>query len=369
MTGRERLLSILHREPTDRLAWTTLVDDHTRSVMPEAFRSLDPIAFYREIGCDILQFGNYGMPPALRVEPPYRLVTPPLELHKEPGPNGREVHVTQTPWGELTATYQGGRLIEYPVTDVEGLRILTNLWRESRHEETPGTEDGEARLIEAVGEDGIYVPTVPPSPVQRLLEYEMGLETFYFLLQDHPREMADLLDVMHACRLGEYEILARRTEAVAVIAVENTSSTMISPDVYRQYSLPQVRDFVDVMHQHGKKAILHMCGHLKALLPAIGETGLDGIHALTPPPVGDVPFEEALDVLGADLVMLGGVFDPSVFHGTDGTPGTIRLALDRLYTPRVRGAHLLLWVPADGIPTPVERFLAVGDWMRENGPL
>jgi len=40
MTGRERLRRILRQQPVDRLAWTTLVDDRTRSVMPEEIRRL-----------------------------------------------------------------------------------------------------------------------------------------------------------------------------------------------------------------------------------------------------------------------------------------------------------------------------------------
>ena len=30
MTGRERLHAVLRKQPTDRLAWTTLVDNATR---------------------------------------------------------------------------------------------------------------------------------------------------------------------------------------------------------------------------------------------------------------------------------------------------------------------------------------------------
>ena len=53
---------------------------------------------------------------------------------------------------------------------------------------------------------------------------------------------------MHSKRLREYEILARRTPAEVVIPVENTSSTAISPTLYRTYSLPQIRDYVDALH-------------------------------------------------------------------------------------------------------------------------
>jgi len=35
MTGRERLNNIINSKPTDRISWTTIADDTTRSNMPK----------------------------------------------------------------------------------------------------------------------------------------------------------------------------------------------------------------------------------------------------------------------------------------------------------------------------------------------
>jgi len=159
--------------------------------------------------------------------------------------------------------------------------------------------------------------------------------------------------------------VARRTLAPAVMPVENTSSTLIGPAMYERLSLPQISDFIAVMHRHGKKAVLHMCGHLKALLPAIKKTELDGINGLTPPPVGSATYEEALDALGDDVILLGSIMDPTVFQAPTFSKERLWRELDRVYTPRVRRAHFLLWVAADGLPTPLERFLAIGEWFEK----
>jgi len=106
----------------------------------------------------------------------------------------------------------------------------------------------------------MYVPTLDPSPVQNLLEYEMGMTNFYYLLDDYPREVEELLAVMHSKRLREYEIFAQRTPAEAVIPVENTSSTLISPRLYREYSVPQIRDYVDVLHSMGRRRFCTCAG-------------------------------------------------------------------------------------------------------------
>jgi len=110
-----------------------------------------------------------------------------------------------------------------------------------------------------------------------------------------------------------------------------------------------------------------MCGHLKALLPLIKQTGMDGINALTPPTVGDTPYEHALDVLGEDVLLLGSVFQPSVIQNANVVRDDVQAELNRMYTPRVRNAHFLLWIGVDGLPTPIERFLFVRDWFESQG--
>ena len=119
-----------------------------------------------------------------------------------------------------------------------------------------------------------------------------------------------------------------------------------------------------LVHAAGKTAIIHMCGHVKNILDQIKDTGLDGVHALTPPPTGDTPWELALDVIGEDFIVIR-VLDPSIFLSSP--VDQIAPALDELYTPRLRRANFILWPSADGIPVPLERFQAVADWMNRNG--
>ena len=364
-----------------------MVDDVTRSGMPDEVRRLSPIDFYRLIGCDILQFGNYGLSGEDSVPPPSRLVCPEVSREIEMETNGlvtrRRIAVDAdvafgmggataggratlrriTPWGTLTTVLNHDHPIEHPVKSLADLRILRAIWEATDYVEESGMEEGLARLERLIGDDGMYVPTLDPSPVQNLLEYEMGGANFYYLLDDHCREVEELLAVMHAKRLREYEILARRTPVEVAIPVENTSSTTISPALYRTYSLPQLRDYVEVLHGHGKKVVLHMCGCLKALLPVIHETGLDGINAVTPPPVGTTFYEDVLDAYGDDFVLFGAILSPTLFHKPDLSRDELHDFLDALYTPRLRRAHMALWVAVDGLPTPLEKLRGVGHWM------
>jgi len=388
MNGRERLKAVLEHRAPGSLSWTTLVDDVTRAGMPAEIRKLSPFDFYRHIGCDILQFGNYGLSAEDAVPSPSRLtcteMTCELETEKDgkltrrqiPGANvtfgigaetvtGRAVLKRKTPWGTLSTTLENDHPVEYPVRSLEDMRILRSIWEASDYVEQGDMEASFARTERLIGDDGMYVPTVDPSPVQSLLEYEMGVENFYYLFADYPDEMKSLLSAMHAKRLKEYEILARRSPAEVVISVENTSSAMISPDMYRALSLPQIRDYVDVLHAHGKRAVLHMCGHIRDLLEPIRETGLDGINAATPPPIGNTSGEDILDFFGDDFLLFGAVFDPSVLHKAGVSSAELHDYLTRLYTPRLRMANLVLWLAVDGLTTPLQKFLAVGQWMKD----
>lgn len=368
MTGREKLRNVLNKKAVDRISWTTLVDDTTRTDMADDIRKLHPFDFYRSIGCDIMQFGDYGFYGTDNaVGSPAQLVTPEITVRKKVNADGLEEIIKTSMWGTLTAWSKNGHLFKHPVESIEELRILKNIWLNSHYEEdiTDHFEKGIARTQEKIGDSGIYVHTLGPSPVQQLLEFDMGVLNFNYLITDHQDEMVELLNVMHECRKQEYEILARRTFVQCVIPVENTSTAMISPQQYERFSLSQISDFVEVMHKHNKKAVLHMCGHLKRLLPIIKETGLDGINGLTPPPVGDTTVNDVLDVFGEDFIILGGVFDPSVFQRQQVSKEEIWEALDEIYTPRLRQANFVLWASADGIPTPLERFFAIRDWFKE----
>jgi hypothetical protein len=237
MTGKERLSCILHKQPTDRIPWCTLADDITRGVMPPEIRDMPILDFYRYIGSDIACFGNYGLPDELQVKSPCRLIQPDVTLESEPRPDGSTVNTTRSPWGTLTATFIRGHPIRHPVETIDDLRVLKTIWLHSQYEEIGSeAEDSYARLIAALGDDGIFVYTLGPSPMQALLEYDMGLVNAYALLADYPEEFSELLAIMHGRRMQEYEICARRMPCEAFTPVENTSTTLISPDIYEKYS-------------------------------------------------------------------------------------------------------------------------------------
>jgi hypothetical protein len=264
----------------------------------------------------------------------------------------------ETPWGTLRAIYEKGHPLKYPVDTIEAVRLFRRMWEAARYVEEDDTAS--ARALDAlIGDDGVFTRFWGPSVIPRLLEMDMGAEHFYYLMADHPEEIEGLIRTMHEKDLTAFDLLARGPWE-SVTLVENTSTFYISPAIYRDFNMPHQRDFVEKVKAAGKPAILHMCGHVRNLLPLIRETGCDGIHALTPQPTGDCPWEAALDALGEDLVIFG-CLDPTIFAA--GPVEQIGPSLDRLMTPRLLESPFVLAPFSDGIATPLERFYAVRDWV------
>ena len=127
-----------------------------------------------------------------------------------------------------------------------------------------------------------------------------------------------------------------------------------------------MKDFVDIMHGEGKLGILHMCGLLDDLLYDFKPTGLDGIHALTEPPVGNTRVGRALDILGEDLIVIAGL-DGTIVFDPDYTKEKMIAHMEKFVTERYKNANVIFALGADGLETPLDRFQTVSEWFAENG--
>lgn len=358
MTGRERMNAVLRKQPTDRLAWTTLVDNNTLAGLPAPLQGNGGIDFYRHLECDIFMLNGWNTPHAFH--------SPELQwgdgvvINNRPSGN-RVVSEWVTPAGTLTGVTERGHPIKYPVDSLEAVTVYRRMWENARfiaHDDSSALDS----INDLLGDDGVVTRFWGPSTIPRLLEQDMGTANFYYLLHDHPQAVDALIKTIHECEKTAFDILAGGP-CDSVTLIENTSTYYISPDIYRHYNMPHQRAFVDAVKARGKTAILHMCGHVHGLLDLIKETGCDGIHALTPAPTGDTDWEDALDVLGEHTIIFG-CLDPTVF--TSGHVSHIGPALDKLITPRLRNAHFVLCPMADGIAVDLARFEAIAEWMRAN---
>lgn len=359
MTPKERINAILNKQPHDCLSWTALIDNNTLDCLPENLRGNFGIDFYRYIKCDILLLNGWNTP--------YRFRSPELNWPKNISQkiyeeNGKIIKKIETPKGNLIGIYgKNGHPLKYMIDNIEAVKIYIEMWEKAEFLKYDERETFN-KLENLVGEDGLVVRFWGPSTIPRLLEYDMGIINFYYLLNDYPDLIKKLIERIHEKEKDAFKILAEGPWN-CVILVENTSTYYISKDVYRQFNMPHQQEFVETIKKFRKTAILHMCGHVKDILYLIKETGCDGIHALTPPPTGNTPWEIALDILGEDTIIIGAL-PPSIFllNKIEDIP----IYLDSLITSRLKKANFILGVFADGIKVDPVRFYTIAKWIEKN---
>ena len=141
---------------------------------------------------------------------------------------------------------------------------------------------------------------------------------------------------------------------------ENTSTTLISPAQYRRYCLPQVRAYGEVVASYGRLLALHMCGHLKLLLPTLAELPAQAFEAFTSPPVGNTRLAEGRAACPSKC-LIGGTNAVLWTKTADEMIAEIERDLDAL--PHHRG----IAVTSAGVMPPLcppETIRAVCEWVK-----
>jgi len=135
----------------------------------------------------------------------------------------------------------------------------------------------------------------------------MGYERLCLAVYDQP----DLLDAMFQ-RIGSihYEfakVLAQFPRVEIFFAGDDMgfkTQTMIDPRILIDKSICWHARMARLAHDHGKLYLLHSCGNLEAVMPALIEAGIDGRHS----------FEDAIEPVtaakkrwGCHMAVLGGI--------------------------------------------------------------
>ena len=185
------------------------------------------------------------------------------------------------------------------------------------------------QAIDWLGDDGVVLSSLPHSPLQTLMIDWVGSEggRFFYHYADHPDLVEELYHAL--CRSREPLVqIAARAPAPIVLCGDNVDGFLVSPKLFQTYFLPVYEVQARVLHEHGKLMAVHMDGRIGALKDLIGETAIDIIEALHPPPMGDLPLNEALATWPDKAIWVG--FPGSVY--AMGPEATRDYALDLLIT-------------------------------------
>jgi len=301
---RRRALDILNGRTTERLPW--FADLSWWRAAEKACGRLEPcfdgepqgyVNLHRS-----LHTGLY-----LPLVWPYRLtIDCPLIIEKD---GRREIYRYETPRGTLTEVHiqmpeaftwaYGERLVK-SASDLPALRYFLEA-----HQFEAATDEAD-RWNEIFGEQGLPVVWVPRTPLSRFLVEMAGVENTIYAVYDAPGEMEEIFRLMRELDDAPYRAAAS-TPCDLVMIADNLSSDIISPALFRKYSLEYYRYRIRELHNAGKFVLAHIDGALRGLLPILSESGLDCAEGVTPAPMGDVAPEELRRIAGKSMTLWGGI--------------------------------------------------------------
>lgn len=243
----------------------------------------------------------------------------------------------RTPVGELRSrerrTEHGFSqyYVEYPVKSPADLKTLEYILLNIMVEFDAAAFQA---LGNRVGEQGMLWWCFLRSPIQRCFINYLGFERTIIFLRRYPAEMAHIIQVMEETDNRHYE-LVRHSPFKVVNLGENIDARLTSPQLFEKYHLPYYQRRCDELHRDGKYVTCHVDGYAAPLLPLLPETGLDGVEALTPKPVGDFTIEEMKKALG-DMVLIDGI---PFYHFLPHVPleefEAVTRKVIRLFSPRL----------------------------------
>ncbi len=289
MTTRERITAVLEGEEVDRFpVWLKMLGANWRSYQPEPYRSMSDIDLLRAAGCDPMVWLG------LRAKG-----TAPHVTRKVTEENGTRVTIVTTPDGALRGEerYDPGSSSWHPTVFMaetpENLKKLQWLFRDTKYTVEPGSmENARRRKKELEDEDAFTMSGIGPSPYMNLLQHLSGPVSTVYLMVDAPDLFRETIELMHADRMRNLKAALPGNPTDTFWLTENTSTTLLSPAVFRELCMPYLREYGELVREHGIYPVHHMCGTLNALLEMIDELPAAANEAYTTRPLGDVSLAE-----------------------------------------------------------------------------
>jgi uroporphyrinogen-III decarboxylase len=332
MTPRERWLSALKCEPVDNIPFWPKLDSAYVPYQEEPYKSMSIDDLHKYVGSD-QHIGISGCIKTIRKETSI----------KSTHTNGTMKIIYETPIGTLNATNKFDPIshswhpTEFPIKTKDDIKIMKAFVLDAIDEPDEVQVEQANATIKKIGEEAITATGIGVSPLMDWIQHLAGIENGHFLLNDYRNEVEDLFDAMHEKLCRRAEIVSEKSPAVIVYSVENTSTTLISPDMFRKYCYNHLLDYANIIISNGKFHILHQCGHLKKLLVDIEKLPSNGIEAFTSPPVGNTTLKDGRDAF-ATKCLIGGTNAYLWTRSEEEIIGQIKHDLDEL--PHHRGIVL-----------------------------
>ncbi len=301
MNSKERLIAALSNITPDQVPWTNLITKYFLLSQKKKYRDLEPVDFLMEIGADATPWiGSKTKSKNVRVityidGKKYKVVDDNwldgMDFLSEDyfrGNNKRTIEkVFEGFGGKLTCKYiyeSDARtvfLTEFMIKSIKDYDIFQKMIGDIEYLDI--SEDYEI-LRNKLDNNGLPFIVLDGSPAIKLIEDFMGPEKFIYNLIDHKEETGNLLNIMGKKYKQCYAFYSKMPGEV-INTAEDTGNIVYSPRIFNDYIKPVLRDYCDLVKKTGKIHIIPSCGHLKSLIPMLGNIGTDCLESVSQRPI------------------------------------------------------------------------------------
>ncbi len=280
MNSYERALTVLHGDIPDRVPTFELLID--KNVIKEVVGSHDYPTFCEKVGLDIVVTGT---PSKLYEEKP---------LDADRGLYINEWGIVRHYSGETVSVPAGGPLVN--PSDIETYRP-PDPYAERRYWELADL----LKRFKGKKLVGMHLHDALNYPY-----YLRGMERFFMDTIENPDLVCTLvhMSVEHNIAIAQRAVEMGADFIILGDDYGTTASTLMSPQAFRTYIIPGLREVVQAVKSKGGMCFKHCCGNINSILDDIVNTGIDALH----------PFDAAagMDMIAAKnhyphLTVMGGV--------------------------------------------------------------
>ena len=136
----------------------------------------------------------------------------------------------------------------------------------------------------------------------------MGFEQMAIKTKDDPALVDDILEQLTILAVAAVDMAAANPNTGLLFYCDDmgfNTSTMLSPEFYREIIFPKHKRIVDACHKHNKPFIFHSCGFVDTLMDdLIDYVGIDGFHSFQD---SIIPVEKVYEKYSDRISILGGV--------------------------------------------------------------
>ncbi|MEM2904341.1 MAG: uroporphyrinogen decarboxylase family protein [Candidatus Bathyarchaeia archaeon] len=149
-----------------------------------------------------------------------------------------------------------------------------------------------------------------PTPIINVTGPQLSSsDKFAFLAYRHKERVLEMLDAMYERCIDYLEsLLSQGVQAVFwTDGAELAAPPILPPRLFQEFVVRYDRGVSKVIHEYGSVVIMHCHGNVNRILEDVVETGVDGLHPVEPPPMGDTPLAEAKKRVGDRLCLVGNI--------------------------------------------------------------